>query len=186
MTRTATLPLRSTITLDGMSAAGSIDLNWRSSVSSGSWSEGYVTFIERSNATAADVMSRVLIPRNFTPRAWYFWYVSSSAAVSSRQGAHQEPQTLITTTSPLSWSSENFCPSSVVPVSFGAATRCEAAIAVTPTPSSTNPVLPPPPETLAEQPASDTDPARAETTAAIRMGAGTTMRRVSHARFRTK
>src|SRR5579875_2860629 len=75
------------------------------------------------NASALAGESRLSMPRNRTPLDAYFWESAASVGASARQGEHQEPQKLRTTTVPRYADRLSFEPLSVVPEMSGAAGR---------------------------------------------------------------
>src|SRR5579875_210493 len=75
------------------------------------------------NASALAGESRLSMPRNRTPLDAYFWESAASVGASAREGEHQEPQKLRTTTVPRYADRLSFEPLSVVPEMSGAAGR---------------------------------------------------------------
>src|SRR3954471_7318034 len=77
----------------------------------------------RRNASASCWSSFTLMPRNRTGSSATSAETCWNSGVSTRQGAHQEPQKLSTATSPASSVEENAVPSSSVPENSGAVCR---------------------------------------------------------------
>src|SRR6188472_1257193 len=77
-----------------------------------------------SNRAALEASrSRVLIPRNCTPLSLSAAATAARFGASARQGAHHEPQMLMTTTLPLYAARLSWPPATVLPDSAGAALR---------------------------------------------------------------
>src|SRR5690348_1078984 len=87
------------------------------------------------NACALAVLSRMSIPRNWTPLPPNRRDSDNRTGASVRQGVHQEPQKFSTTTCPRYWAGASLWPARVVPVTVG-------AVGPEPEPYSVVPALP--------------------------------------------